>query len=121
MPVNLDELDLAVVIVNKIIAEIKPAVVVGYSQGAIVSLFAQMQYPEVFKNVVAVCPGMIVGREFRHIDHCNTSIIAHTDDRFTSQALTNQLAVSLRSEIRWVNGDHTWSPETVAAIREIVS
>ncbi|MBI4836041.1 MAG: hypothetical protein HY817_02160 [Candidatus Abawacabacteria bacterium] len=88
----------------------RKSVWLGYSQGAIVALLAQMEAPNQLSNVVAICPGTVTNRHFHRCVGCFTSLVVADEDLYCDGKMREELASSLGVDAILVNQHrHAWS------------
>ena len=91
--------------------------VVGYSQGAIMAILAQMAAPERIRRVIAACPGTVEGMPFHRAQGTEIDVIFPQDDCFSDQPMREEISRALAvSPLIIPHHTHAWSDQLVAAI-----
>ncbi len=109
---DLTELASSALCVATYVQTLQPQAIIAYSQGANVSLKAQMESLHNFPPVIAICPGVIEGLDYKPT--ARVSLIGATHDQFIDENLRLVLADMLGVH-QHILQDHThdWS-ETMA-------
>lgn len=123
-PFDLSELAAGATFVTQIVQAVGATCVIGFSQGSVVAMLAQMQNLA-FCDVVAVCPGFVDGLSYKDnqpmLIASRLALIQAGADQLISPDLQHKLAKECGGSSQVLPGHcHQWSTDLVQAIADQV-
>lgn len=124
MPFDLSELAAGATFVTQIVQAVGATCVIGFSQGSVVAMLAQMQNLA-FCDVVAVCPGLVDGLSYKDnqpmLIASRLALVQAGADQLIDPYLQRKLADDCGASNRVLPGHrHQWSADMVQAIADQV-
>jgi len=122
MELDIDDIELALAHVGAMVSAIqryyKEVILVGYSQGAIISLLAHLFTPELVKKLVLACPGLITNYTY-HAVAGSVNLVFAENDLFVPPLDQLEIARALVTDATVLSKHtHQWSDEMAAAVVE---